>query len=152
MQNSTASPQYQLKHRLVGAVILVAAAVWLIPLLLSPPADRGGADKTPINAAPQIAPEAAAPAAEHSSESRAAVDGWTVRVGTYTHADNRAAVLAKLRANGLDARQTRVQTEAGVAAMRVWLGPYADEKTARQTSARLQKLLGEAGYVVEYSR
>jgi len=36
--NATAQPEYQLKHRLVGAAVIVVLAVVIIPLFLSEPA------------------------------------------------------------------------------------------------------------------
>lgn len=41
-----AEPEYELKHRLTGAVILVAAAVLVIPLLLSKPASDGSGGRS----------------------------------------------------------------------------------------------------------
>ncbi len=75
--------------------------------------------------------------------------GWSVRVGTFTKAENVERMLTLLGEHGFDAKRTRVQIASGEAT-RVWLGPYAKRETADTVNARLHALRGEKGYVIRH--
>lgn len=52
-----AEPEYELKHRITGAIILVAAAVLVIPMLLSGPGPEGDGDlRNPESSQSRIVP------------------------------------------------------------------------------------------------
>ncbi|NKB77869.1 MAG: hypothetical protein GKR96_12765 [Gammaproteobacteria bacterium] len=77
-------------------------------------------------------------------------DQWAVRVGTFSKESNVTSVSKLLNGNGLVARTTRVKTSFGDAT-RIWLGPYADKKSAKTISTQLKKLTGENGYITKHS-
>ncbi len=78
------------------------------------------------------------------------MDGWTVRVGTFTKTENVTSVTQLLEKSGFNARHTKVTTTLGEAT-RVWLGPYEDKAAAEKVSARLKTLTGEKGYITKHA-
>lgn len=187
--------KYQLKHRLLGAILIVGVGVGGIPMLLSEPraldsvaavdairlgvGDGDGVFRAPINLEKTVekivgkvggkAEKLEKPAAEKSArESAKGKEGkrdvgrevvsevgrvsrdWTVRVGTFSQAENVQAMLKLLEKNGIEgAKQTPVTIAGGVPATRIWLGPYAERKTADEASQRLKRMLGEGGFVTQ---
>jgi len=77
-------------------------------------------------------------------------DGWIVRVGTFAKAANVESVSSLLSNSGFKPKTTGVTTSLGEST-RVWLGPYANRKTADKISDRLKDLIGEKGYVTRTS-
>lgn len=235
-------PEYELKHRITGAIIMVMTAVIIIPLLLSKPALEASNDGTqtqtqgsntfrskivPLNLSnvngngdqtqesdvtliedskPALLdltkPQEAENDATASSETQTALvmtqeqaksestgataeqqpkqdaitasqveepqskveepkevaklpeeqvlDGWVVRVGTFSKKANVESVSSLLTNSGFKPRTTQVSTSLGPST-RVWLGPYAKRETADKISDRLKSLTGEKGYVTRTS-
>jgi DedD protein len=79
-----------------------------------------------------------------------AEDGWIVRVGTFSKKANVESVSSLLSNSGFKPKTTGVTTSLGEST-RVWLGPYANRKTADKISDRLKDLIGEKGYVTRTS-
>ncbi|MGR3984180.1 MAG: SPOR domain-containing protein [Gammaproteobacteria bacterium] len=146
-------PHYQLRHRLTGAVILVSAAALGIPLLL--PAPDPNAPR-PV-AATRIVSFEIDRAAQNGEAQEilppppTSESGWAVSAGVFTERVNAAAIRHLLANHGFAPHSTRMKTQSGGAATRIWLGPYADEKTAREVSERLKLLAGEKGQVLEHA-
>ena len=165
-----------MKHRLVGAVLMVGVAVLVIPWLLSDQNIDGtatteaeatttipttGIKKQPASPASETAGPALleendspGPDSELSATQSApatAAGGWVVRVGTYSKAANGESTVALLTKHGFTARKAVVKTTLGDDATRIWLGPYAKKETAGEVSDRLKILIGEKGYVTKYA-
>ncbi len=162
----------RLKQRLVGASVLVAAAVIFVPMLLDqdheapqhlerpvtpPPAD-GPARVVPLDSntvAPAPTIEAAVPAppagtperaAAPAPETKAVTSGFVVQLGSFSKAENARGLRDKLLANGYTAF---VETTGSIT--RVYVGPQRDRAEAEKM---LKKLLAETklkGIVVEHS-
>lgn len=159
-----AKPEYQLRHRLTGAVILVTLAVVVIPLLLSEhnlPARQYATPTTqstettyraPIEPATDTKTKSANGESKlgKTKESATSPSGWGVRVGTFSERKNADSVSALLVKNGFKVQKTRVKTAAGKDATRIWLGPYAQQKTANTISDRIKALIGEHGFVIKH--
>ncbi|MGI9317853.1 MAG: SPOR domain-containing protein, partial [bacterium] len=233
-------PEYELKHRITGAVIMVMTAVIVIPLLLSDPALEANNDNSqtqqhqgnktfrskivPLNlnnvngngeedqsdvtviedsrpalldlTKPQTEQSNASETSTEDQEnsdtqttlvmtqeatkavdnepSKAAepeqetttvtqppeevaklpeeqnLDGWVVRVGTFSKKANVDSVSSLLTNSGFKPKTTVVSTSLGPST-RVWLGPYAKRETADKISDRLKSLTGEKGYVTRTS-
>ncbi|MGR3914418.1 MAG: SPOR domain-containing protein [Gammaproteobacteria bacterium] len=146
----SAAPQYQLRHRLAGAVIVVSAAALGIPLLL--PAPHPEVARNDVTRIVSFEIDHNAVVAE--SETPVTVppvskSGWAVSVGVFTERVNATALRVLLANHGFAPQSTRMKTQSGGAATRVWLGPYADEKTAREVSETLKLLTGEKGQTLE---
>lgn len=78
------------------------------------------------------------------------LEGWVVRVGTFSKKDNVDSVSSMLTNSGFKPKTTSVSTSLGPST-RVWLGPYAKRETADKISDRLKSLTGEKGYVTRTS-
>lgn len=232
-------PEYELKHRLTGAIIMVMLAVVIIPLLLSQPSLEANNDglqtqqsgsKTfrskivPLNinnvngsvddieqseatviddnrpalldltksqpaqqkseesstktalVMTQEPTKAAATTPSQTSENKKKpkqeqtpkatkekqseqvakipeeqnLEGWVVRVGTFSKKANVDSVSSMLTNSGFKPKTTSVSTSLGPST-RVWLGPYAKRETADKISDRLKSLTGEKGYVTRTS-
>ncbi len=221
-----AEPVYEMKHRLVGAALMVGVAVLIIPFLLKDPGIEANVDvvttssnqseeqtfkskieplnlnniniedsgiipgkeeasdlkpalldsgevasnSESIDSEPEqfseepetsivLSPDtdtqvaAAAPETIENSEPETVAEaesGWSVRVGTFSKQENVETISTLLNDSGFNARHTKVQTTLGEAT-RVWLGPYAEKKTAEKVSKRLKNLTGEKGYVTKHT-
>ncbi len=224
-------PEYELKHRLTGAIIMVMLAVVVIPLLLSQPSLEANNDglqtqqsgnktfrskivrnvddieqsetividdsrpalldltksqpaqqkseesstktalvmtQEPTTAATtntsqslenQKKPkqEQAPPATNEKQPEKVAkipeeqdLEGWVVRVGTFSKKANVDSISSMLTNSGFKPKTTSVSTSLGPST-RVWLGPYAKRETADKISDRLKSLTGEKGYVTRTS-
>lgn len=78
------------------------------------------------------------------------LEGWVVRVGTFSKKANVDSVSSMLTNSGFKPKTTSVSTSLGPST-RVWLGPYAKRETADKISDRLKSLTGEKGYVTRTS-
>ena len=78
------------------------------------------------------------------------LEGWVVRVGTFSKKANVDSVSSLLANSGFKPKTTPVSTSLGPST-RVWLGPYAKRETADKISDRLKSLTGEKGYVTRTS-
>ncbi len=139
-----APPQYELKHRLTGAVIIVALGVLLIPWLLSD-RDGGVAKRMTVE-------EIELPDNGGRDEGAASAAGWIVQVGIFSRRKNADSTLARLADGDFDAHESQIETAAGAQATRIWLGPYASEAAAGEVNRRLRALTGEQGFVTEQVR
>ena len=164
----------RLKQRLVGATVLVLAAVVFVPMLLDrdeappprserliapPPVQDAPArvlpldDRTPAAAsapaakapAPAVTP-AKAPAAAPAKSAAPGPAGYAVQLGSFSKAENATGLRDKLVARGYTAF---VETEGSIT--RVYVGPQASREEAEKM---LKKLLAETklkGIVVDFS-
>ena len=80
-------------------------------------------------------------------KSSASSQGWVIQIGTFTNADNARRLGTKLRRQGFDVNLDDVLLKQG-AAVRVRVGPFANENAAQKEQTRLQKQMGVKGYVV----
>lgn len=166
-----ARADYQLKHRLLGAVILLGVAVLVIPWLLSVPDDANHQHQTREANYPQIVPlsvdERVASGedatqvnstpianATQTNPPQALLDnGWAVQVGLYEKSANAEATFEKLVARGFSPDKTAVKNINGNDVTRIWLGPYTKKQRAEEVSAsaRLKTVLGEKGFVIKHT-
>ena len=144
-----APPEYELKHRLAGAVIIVALGVLLIPWLLS---DRDGGAAKRMNVEEIKLPDNGGRDEGAASASAAGWTGWIVQVGIFSRRKNADSTLARLADGDFDAHEAQIETASGAQATRIWLGPYASEAAAGEVNRRLRALTGEQGFVTEQAR
>jgi DedD protein len=164
----------RLKQRLVGATVLVLAAVVFVPMLLDPgeeppprserliapqpvqdaparvlPLDERtpAAANVPAAKAPaRPAAPAATPTAAPAKSTAPAPAGYAVQLGSFSKAENATGLRDKLVARGYTAF---VETEGSIT--RVYVGPQASRAEAEKM---LKKLLAETklkGIVVDLS-
>ncbi|MDX1594675.1 MAG: SPOR domain-containing protein [Gammaproteobacteria bacterium] len=158
----------RLKHRLVGAVVLIAIGVIFIPMLLDgpPPAPEPvtlerlppspGEDYVPRRvdlalpkpgaSAPPDEPPApppagvpAAPEPERSAEGGGPAEGWVIQIGSFSRADNARALRDELRAAGYAAFDEPVTGPDGESLTRVRIGPELDRAALERRLAKLKQ-------------
>ncbi len=160
----------RLKRRLVGAAVLVLAAVVFVPMLLdqgggpaqqpprmvpSPPPEDADAGVVPLDRnAPVAAPVPAKPApVEDKPAARTTIapapaerSGFAVQLGSFSRADNARGLRDKLVARGY-----RAFVKSSGAVSRVYVGPQRNRAEAEKM---LKKLLADTklkGIVVNFS-
>lgn len=173
-ENQKLPAPVNLKHRLIGAVILVLVAVMLVPLILSeqePPTElktvSDAADKSaaPVSAPAPVASEytlpeppsepapeqkpATAPTVKAPANTAKPSKGWAVQVGIFANAGNAARLSERLKQQGhavlLDSIGQNNEKRT-----RLRVGPFADKGAAQQAQAKIQQQAGVAGAVVTY--
>lgn len=156
------------RHRLVGALVLIALAVILVPLVLDFRAERlqpTGSDNIPekprdfrIEEVPLIAPgEPAVPAgdaAPAAAQAPAAVAGkppaWVVQVGSFSSEDNARVLRDQLRTKGFKAVFIDRDMIGGKPVLRVRIGPEMERSRSEQVRERLSREMKLEGVVVSY--
>ena len=155
----------ELRQRLLGAAILISAAILIIPILLE--TERPALDTAPVPA-PDVAvpaftyeeppaaaepPAAVAPKPDFEAPEQAAFERrpeWYVQVGLFENADNAEGLRALLRAAGYPAG---LHAEANTGRQRVRVGPYPSQTRAERalTGIRAKETLTAAheGWVVQ---
>ena len=199
---TTSEPAFNLKHRVTGALILLAWPVLLLPWLLGgqtaqetvhepaaflepksefnssigpssesqaalakpqPDVSGGSGDQTSTkNAEPAASGEseesedkgedsdnegnvAAASVADTLSGVQ---QGWVVRVGVFSQAENLKKRSSLLKDNGMTPQQEDIEIN-GRAAVRIFLGPFSDLAAAERESGKAMLVTGEPAFVVE---
>lgn len=159
----------ELRQRLLGAAILISAAILIIPMLLE--TERPALDVAPVPepgvdapaftyerlpddpaAAGAGADDAVAPKPDFREPEHAAFEPrpeWYVQVGLFENADNAEGLRALLRGAGYPAG---LHAEAGGGRQRVRVGPYYSQTRAEHALAgiRAKETLAAAheGWVV----
>ncbi|MEK7696668.1 MAG: SPOR domain-containing protein [Pseudomonadota bacterium] len=157
-ENEKLPPPVNLKRRLIGAVVLVSAAVILVPLILSerePPAelntvsDISAKDAAPVSApAPEQKP-ATTSAAKVPADTAKPSKGWVVQVGIFANAGNAARLSERLKQQGHDVLLDSI-SQNNEKRTRLRVGPFADKDAAQRAQAKIQQQAGVAGAVVTY--
>lgn len=157
--------KYGLKHRIIGAVILVSVAVIVLPIML----DGGQRPALPQTTTPIPAPppepelrvaEPADPGASVSSgsasqkrehwqsgltdEKKLAV--WTLQAASYKSEANAAAFRDKLRQKNIRS----YTQQSGNNYFVVFAGPFADPEGANKVRTLLKKEFGVTALMVRY--
>lgn len=167
----------RLKHRLVGAVVLIAIGVIFIPMLLDgpppapepvtleriPPAPQPDPAPRRIDLAlPPPAPVAAetSPAArppvrtpEPASAAAAQADSgpagaWVIQLGSFSQPENARALRDRLRKAGYTAFDERLTGPDGKPTTRVRIGPELDRAALERQLAKLHKDPEFAGAII----
>jgi len=202
-QGNSGPPEFNPKHRIMGAVVLVALAVIFVPMILerpkgpekapSPVMEIPDKDKkifvskikpinpeeetTPSNGAPadtssqppaqsappsKKAPAASPPAEEPAKQSAPntaksgaastgppAQEGWVVRVGTFSQAENAERIKSTLKGKGFEPESGEIEV-GGRSVTRVWVGPFETREKAAEVRSRILKETGQEGLIVAY--
>jgi len=178
-ENEKRPPPVNLKHRLVGAAMLVAAAVIVLPLVLreqEPPAELKDAAEAPSReTVVEQAPPAVAeyvppvPAPDSVTDTKPAkksdtvtappkavaaaaahpARGWVVQVGVFANPANAAKLADRLKGQGHEVMLDHV-THQNAKRLRLRVGPFADKPQAQQAQAKIQQATGLAGAVLGY--
>ena len=114
------------------------------------PAEKLAALTQQDNNDTKVVNNSAASSTSESKPKKEVVNGWAVRVGTFSKQSNVDSVSALLRDSGFNAHLSKVKTNLGDAT-RIWLGPYENKETAEKVSVRLKSLTGEKGYVTKHT-
>ena len=155
----------ELRQRLLGAAILISAAILIIPMLLE--TERPALDTTPVPAPDIDVPaftyerlpnddaepdDAIAPKPDFQAPEQAAFERrpeWYVQVGLFENAANAEGLRALLRGAGYPAG---LHAEDGTGRQRVRVGPYYSQTRAEHALAgiRAKETLAAAheGWVV----
>ncbi len=173
--------EYQMKHRLVGAVIMVSVAVLVIPWLLSRQNIEANATRsTGKNAAnnaiiSEIVPLTAAGEAGIKITKQQSVQPALLNQDDGVGQVAKSPAPATTAGGGWAVRVGTFSKPANAAsvsaklaksgftahkvtvktdlghATRIWLGPYAKKETAGEVGKRLKILIGEQGFVTEHA-
>ena len=164
------------RHRAVGAVVLLAAAAVVLPLVLesAPPSERNASGPAPSGSpeaspdririttfgglgeerlAPRLGREAEPPAAAGppGADSAAAgrVDGWAVQIGSFADPGNAKRLREQVASRGYRVITQRVTTPEGKSRVRVLVGP---DRTRPAAAARLSQLRRNSipGFLVRF--
>ena len=165
------TPDYEMKHRICGAVILVTVAVVVLPWLLSQSSgeaeavvpqssglDLGGfslnaAESIPQTESPQQnpAPDAAqitnAEATRQPNNPACTDPMWRVHAGVFKRKDNVNWVVEALKQGDYAVHTQLINNLLGGSGTLVWVGPYDNEGDAQAAKARLKSITGEVGYL-----
>ncbi len=163
-ENERLPSPINLKHRIIGAVILVSLAVIFLPMILSerePPSElkaiseipgKGTAAEAPppstseyalpvpvpeTTSAPATKPAAPAPAKAPASGAKPA-KGWVVQVGIFANAANAARLGDKLKAQGHEVMLENI-TQNNEKRVRLRVGPFVEKGAAHQAQARIKQ-------------
>ena len=156
----------ELRQRLLGAAILISAAILIIPILLE--TERPALSTAPVPAPDVAVPaftyeappaaaaapaEAVAPKPDFRAPAQAAFERrpeWYVQVGLFANAANAEGLRALLREAGYPAG---LHAEADTGRQRVRVGPYPSQTRAERALAgiRAKETLAAAheGWVVQ---
>ncbi len=157
-----------LQHRLVGALVLIALAVIVVPLVLDFDAGQfhlSARDNIPeqprdfrIEEVPLVAPggavtpvdaEPVAPAAPAEPVAgRPAV--WVVQVGSFSSEDNARALRDQLRAKGYKAVFIDREVIDGKPVLRVRIGPEMERARSDQVREKVAREMKLQAVVVSY--
>ncbi len=155
----------KLKQRLVGAVVLVALAVIVLPALfdgagrrareeaafeIPPPPQlpqRPLATLEPLQPVPRPGQVDPQPAGASTPGEPQTPRAWAVQVGAFGSRANAQVLRDKLRADGYAAFVEAVDASPRY---RVRVGPEADKARAEQLQEKLQREFGHQGLVVRY--
>src|SRR5581483_10168101 len=173
MTNRDAPHEFDPKHRIIGAIVVVALAVIFVPMILSqreapseapapanaPSGQTTEENKVAITRVPppppaltdpvKPIPAVSAPPAPEPAKPTAPSSGWVVQVGTFSNTANAARLEQKLRADGQPVRAEHVQLDSGKA-VRLRVGPYRDRASAVKAQERIQKDVGVKGVVLAF--
>lgn len=143
-------------HRLVGALVLTALGVILLPMIL----DFRAGEETAITRSniPErpaglrmeeipLLPPAAPP--EPAAQGEAPPQAWVVRVGSFASAENANGLRDQLRSKGFPAFVDEVSVE-GRTLSRVQVGPETERTRGDALRDRLKQELKLDGIVVAY--
>jgi DedD protein len=139
----------RIRQRLVGAVVLVALALILWPLVMSPQRDQSFVIESDLPQAPEPEPsiieeprprEDVSPVGDYQekiNEEAPSLDkaglpvAWLVQVGSFGNRDNAVKLVERLKGDGYRA-QIREQTSQKGTLNRVVVGPYVDKYMAQR--------------------
>ncbi len=172
VSDTTEGTKLNLKHRLLGAGVLVTVAVIILPMLLSGE-DTG---KYTITFLPNTVktddesfvsqvksrdeaadaanqPDASASTQSNNTQKTVALDAdatgdgscWIVQMGVFKKAANTNQIMQILRDKGFQPQSAEVNTDAG-RATRVWVGPYSKRYASRMLN-RLEGEIDEKGFI-----
>lgn len=162
----------QYKQRLVGAAVLVALAVILIPMVLDGSgyfSDFGGnrgippepdIRDTPLEALAELVPVPmpgeetliSEPSTTDPVKPASTTDvpsAWIVQVGSFSSKNNAEALRSKLKKQKLSAFILEVSDTAGLR-YKVRVGPETDRTRAEKLRKRLQTELGNPALLLKY--
>ncbi len=154
----------RLKHRLVGAVVLIAIGVIFIPMLLDgpPPAPEPvtlerippmpAAKQVPrrvdltlpppepvVTTPPVSTGEPGASGEPATAPPSGPAEAWVIQLGSFSQADNARALRDRLRKQGYAAFDERLTGLDGKSTTRVRIGPELDRAALERQLAKLRK-------------
>lgn len=154
----------RLKHRLVGAVVLIAIGVIFIPMLLDgpPPAPEPvtlerippmpAAKQVPrrvdltlpppepvVTTPPVRTGEPVASGEPATAPPSGPAEAWVIQLGSFSQADNARALRDRLRKQGYAAFDERLTGLDGKSTTRVRIGPELDRAALERQLAKLRK-------------
>ncbi len=113
---------------------------------------QSGAVNQPVAAAPVAASTAAAAATSMppaSLDAQGLPEGWSVRLGSFSSADNASALVTRLQAAGHRAYTRRVDSSQGILTA-VFVGPLVNRPAAQTLLERLRQDFQLNGMIVRY--
>jgi DedD protein len=141
------------KHRIVGAIVLIALAIIFIPMLFQ---ERNGPDIQVSSiperpAAPTITKPVNLPAPTMLSPQKqsAAPAAWSLQLASFTDQQRANELLKRLQKTGY-ASYTRAVTVNNVPIIRVYVGPEFDQDKLKKDAAKIQITLRLKGTIVPF--
>jgi len=170
MAASDNPPDFDPRHRIVGAIIIVLLVVVFVPLLLGDPEElsqhairlkqsdgqltengvrryvtRLDENSTPAPVRETSADPSPVPATKPARHKTPAAAKWEVRIGTFSKADNARNLVKALKRLKFRVRSSK--TAKGYT--RVWMGVYDSESEARKVVRKLDTLAKVKAIVVK---
>lgn len=168
-----------LKQRLVGATVLIAAAVIFVPMILDGPVEQPQPERktgVPLimpeapeqrsrtqepatepdpgpdvaESGPESEPESGPVATEPAPAAVGDGDGWALQLGSFARRQNAEDLAGAMRARGFENTIVQqVEVENGTM-YRVRIGPYAGREQAVALVERVREASGERAVVVSH--
>jgi DedD protein len=141
------------KHRIIGAIVLLALAVIFLPMLFqhSPGPKIRVSD---IPAAPAVlevtkpdnlpAPVLAAPETQKNSPA-----AWTLQLGSFANKTAATDLVKRLRARGYPTYTQEFKMNNTIVT-RVYVGPEFDQQKLKNNAAKIEELLKLKGTVIQF--
>ncbi|MGE0372095.1 MAG: SPOR domain-containing protein [Gammaproteobacteria bacterium] len=162
-------PRPNLRHRLVGALVLVALAAIVVPLVFDfnaeqlNPAGRDNIPEQPQDfrieevplvaagdaAVPDDAERAGAPAVP-ADAAAGKPPAWVVQVGSFSSEDNARALRDQLRAQGYKAVFIDREMIDGKPVLRVRIGPEMERSRSERTREKVARDMKLEAVVISY--
>ena len=142
--------QLKTKHRIVGAIVVLALAVIFLPIWLQGP-KSSNIDTWKIPTPPK-APAVTPPAVSTvtTTTSTPAQTAWSLQLGSFTHEANANKLAKRLQTKGFAAYTQKTSTN-GKDSFKVLVGPEVDKAVLAQQAQEIQKTFKINSTVVAYT-
>jgi len=114
-----------------------------------PRVDKPRAAKQATTPPARVVKKTAAPKKSTKTARETISSGWAVQAGIFSKSANAKAIAENLKKSGFKPNISDAKASFGKA-RRVWIGPFASKSEAQAVSRKLEKKIGDGGYVAAY--